>query len=29
MKHFSMAAVGKAYSDVYREAVESLNPQQA
>jgi len=29
MKHFSMTAVGKAYSDVYREAVESLNPQQA
>ena len=29
MKHFSMAAVGKAYSDVYREAVESMNPLQA
>ena len=29
MKHFSMAAVGKAYSDVYRESVESMNPRKA
>lgn len=29
MKHFSMTAVGNAYSDVYGAALESLNPQQA
>ena len=29
MEHFSMAAVGKAYSEVYGEALESMNSRQA
>ena len=29
MEHFSMAAIGKAYSEVYGEALESMNSRQA